>query len=183
LSALGFEVELVAARVYGGGRLGPPFDHMALVVRSDDGSGPWLADVGYGSHSTYPLLLEDTAEQHDPAGTFQVVPAPDGDLDVFRGSELSYRLERRARSLEDFVPTCWWQQTAPQSHFRAGLICSLLTSDGRISLSGRTLITTSAGTKTATELTDDAAVLAAYRDHFGVALDRVPELVTAGDDH
>src|SRR5690348_807964 len=126
LSALGFEVERVAARVYGGTSLGPPFDHMALVVRAADGSGPWLADVGFGSHSTYPLLLDDSAEQPDPAGMFQVVPVPDGDLDVFKESEPQYRLERRVRSLEDFVPTCWWQQTAPGSHFRAGLICSLL---------------------------------------------------------
>jgi N-hydroxyarylamine O-acetyltransferase len=181
LTAIGFEVERTAARVYGGGTLGPPFDHMALVVRPSDGSGPWLADVGFGSHSTYPLLLEDGAEQHDPAGLFQVVPAADGDLEVLKGSEPQYRLERRARSLEDFVPTCWWQQTAPQSHFRAGLICSLLTGDGRISLSGRTLITTSDGSRTEDELTDDAAVLAAYRDHFGIVLDRVPGLVTSQD--
>lgn len=181
LEALGFGVERVAARVYGGSGLGPPFDHMALVVRPPDGSGPWLADVGFGSHSTHPLLLEDGREQHDPAGIFQVAAAPDGDVDVLKDSEPQYRLERRARSLEDFVPTCWWQQTAPQSHFRAGLICSLLTDDGRISLSGRTLIRTSDGTRTEQELADDDAVLMAYREHFGIDLDRVPELVTAQD--
>jgi N-hydroxyarylamine O-acetyltransferase len=181
LSALGFEAERVAARVYGGTSLGPPFDHMALVVRTADGSGPWLADVGFGAHSTYPLLLEDSAEQLDPAGMFQVVPVSDGDLDVLKESEPQYRLERRVRSMEDFVPTCWWQQTAPESHFRAGLICSLLTGDGRISLSGRTLITTINGSRTEDELADDAAILAAYRDHFGIMLDRVPALVTSGD--
>src|SRR5262245_46338904 len=164
LTALGYEVEKVAARVYGGGKLGPPFDHMALLVRPVDGSGPWLADVGFGSHSTFPLRLEDASDQHDPAGTFRVVAAPDGDFDVLRDSEPAYRLERRARSLDDFVPTCWWQQTSPQSHFRAGLICSLLTADGRISLSGSTLITTSGDARTEVELTENAAVLAAYRD-------------------
>ncbi len=181
LEALGFAVERVAARVYGGDGLSPPFDHMALVVLPPDGSGPWLADVGFGSNSTYPLLLEDRREQHDPAGMFQVAAAPDGDVEVLKDSEPQYRLERRARSLEDFVPTCWWQQTAPESHFRAGLICSLLTDDGRISLSGRTLIRTSDGTRTEQELADDAAVLAAYREHFGIDLDRVPELITAQD--
>ena len=179
LEALGFNVERVAARVYGGAGLGPPFDHMALVVRSPDGSGPWLADVGFGSHSTHPLLLDGRREQHDPAGVFQVTAAPDGDADVLKDAEPQYRLERRARSLEDFVPTCWWQQTAPQSHFRTGLICSLLTDDGRISLSGRTLIMTSDGVRTQRELADDDAVLGAYRGYFGVHLDRVPELITA----
>ncbi len=178
LEALGFEVQRVAARVYGAGGLGPPFDHMALVVRPADGSGPWLADVGFGAHSTHPLLLEDGGEQRDPAGMFQVRPAPDGDLEVCKAGEPQYRLERRARSLGDFVPTCWWQQTAPESHFRAGLICSLLTDSGRISLSGRTLITTSDGARTEQELPDDDTVLAAYRDIFGVELDQVPRLVT-----
>src|SRR5215831_1945200 len=56
LEALGARVTRVAARVYGGeGKLGPLFDHLALVVRLPGGGGPWLADVGFGSNSTYPL--------------------------------------------------------------------------------------------------------------------------------
>jgi N-hydroxyarylamine O-acetyltransferase len=177
LGALGFDVARLAARVYGGGGLGPPFDHLALAVRPDDGSGPWLADVGFGSHSTYPLQLDGGHEQDDPAGQFRIVSAPDGDLDVLKDSEPQYRVERRARALDDFVPACWWQQTAPQSHFRTNVICSRLTRDGRISIGGRTLITTSGGIRTEHELTDDDAVLAAYREHFGIALDRLPEVV------
>jgi N-hydroxyarylamine O-acetyltransferase len=175
LEALGFEVTRVAARVYGGGGLGPPFDHLALVVRPADGSGPWLADVGFGSHSIYPLLLDERRDQQDPAGRFLIAAADDGDLDVLKDREPQYRLERRARTLEDFIPTCWWQQTSPQSHFRTNVICSLLTEYGRISISGRTLIRTSGRNKTEYDLTDDEAVLAAYREHFGIDLDRVPE--------
>jgi N-hydroxyarylamine O-acetyltransferase len=177
LEALGFDVTRLAARVYGGGGLGPPFDHLALAVRPADGSGPWLADVGFGSHSTYPLLLDRREEQDDPAGRFQIVPAPGDDLDVLKDSEPQYRLESRARLLEDFVPTCWWQQTAPESHFRMNVICSRLTEDGRISIGGRTLIRTSGGVRTERELVSDDELLAAYREHFGIALDRLPEVV------
>ena len=177
LEALGFEVARLAARVYGGGRLGPPFDHLALAVGPADGSGPWLADVGFGSHSTYPLLLNDTNEQDDPGGRFQTVRELDGDLDVLKNSEPQYRLEQRPRTLEEFVPTCWWQQTSPQSHFRTNVICSRLTEDGRISVAGRTLINTTDGIKAEHELADDDAVLAAYREHFGIELNRVPEIV------
>jgi N-hydroxyarylamine O-acetyltransferase len=177
LEALGFDVARVAARVYGGGRLGPPFDHLALVVRPADGSGPWLADVGFGNHSTYPLLLDGVHEQDDPGGRFRIVARPDDDLDILKDSEPQYRLERRGRTLEDFVPTCWWQQTAPESHFRANVICSRETTDGRISIGGRTLIRTSGVKRTEHELPDDDAVLAAYREHFGIELNRVPEVV------
>ncbi len=94
-----------------------------------------------------------------------------------KDSEPQYRLERRTRRLEDFVPTCWWQQTAPESHFRANVICSRLTEDGRISVGGRTLIRTSGRMRTEHDLPDDDAVLAAYREHFGIELNRVPEIV------
>lgn len=177
LHALGFGVRRVAARVFGGGRLGPPFDHLALIVHAADGSGPWLADVGFGSHSTFPLLLGSDREQDDPACCFSLAPTPDGDIDVLKDSEPQYRIEPRERHLEDFEPTCWWQQTSPRSHFTQGLICSLLTDDGgRVSLSGRTLIRTAGGSRTEEELPADEAVLAAYRDYFGITLDRVPRV-------
>jgi N-hydroxyarylamine O-acetyltransferase len=174
LRALGADVIMTAARVHGSDGFGPPFDHMALLVHPADGTGPWLADVGFGSHTVYPLLLGSRQEQDDPAGPFRLAGAEDGDVDVLKGGEPQYRLETRARSLADFVPTCWYQQTSPQSHFTRSTICSRLTADGRISISGRTLITTTGGVRSEQELPDDAALLAAYRDRFGVVLDRVP---------
>ena len=86
-----------------------------------------------------------------------------------------YRIEVRERSLDDFVPTCWWQQTSPRSHFTRSVICSRLTEDGRISISGRMLIRTAGGQRTEEDLPDEQAVLAPYRGHFGIDLNSVPE--------
>ena len=72
LQALGAHVERVAARVYANGQPGPPFDHLALIVRPADGSGPWLADVGFGSHSVFPLLLRPPGR---PGRSSRPVPA------------------------------------------------------------------------------------------------------------
>jgi N-hydroxyarylamine O-acetyltransferase len=179
LEALGADVVRVAARVYGDGRLGPPFDHLALIVDLPGDSGQWLADVGFGSHSTYPLRLDLGTQQDDPAGAFTLADAGAGDVDVLKDGQPQYRIERRERSLEDFVPTCWWQQTSPASHFTQGTICSRLTEDGRISVSGRTLIRTTGRSRTEEQLDTDDAVLAAYRDHFGIALDQVPVVTSA----
>src|SRR5215469_12990586 len=182
LERLGADVRRVSARVYGDdGRLGPPFDHLALIVRLPDGTGPWLADVGFGSHSTYPLLADDRAGQADPGGQFLLAGLPDGDIDVVKDGQPQYRIEVRERALDDFVPTCWWQQTSPRSHFTRSVICSRLTEDGRISISGRTLISTAGGQRTEENLPDDQAVLAAYRDHFGIDLNSVPESAVRGD--
>jgi len=175
LEALGAQVSRVAARVYGQEGLSPPFDHLALIVRPADGSGPWLADVGFGSHSDYPLLLDARDDQDDPAGRFRLADAHAGDIDVLKDGQPQYRFETRERSLADCVPTCWWQQTSPQSHFTQSTICSRLTPGGRVSISGRMLIQTQDGTRTEQQLDGDDAVLAAYRNHFGVELSRVPD--------
>ena len=174
LQAMGAEVKRIAARVYGNGQTGPPFDHMALVVRASDASGPWLIDVGFGSHSVYPLLFDSRHEQDNPAGRFLLVDTEDGDVDVLKDGKPQYRIEPRERTLADFIPTCWWQRTSPDSHFTRSTICSRLTEDGRVSLSSRTLITTEPGCRTEQQLPDDDAVLAAYREHFGIVLDKVP---------
>ena len=193
LGALGFDVGLLSARVFGDDRLGPPFDHLTLLVHTADRDGRWLADVGFGSHSEFPLRFDERGQQVDPAGSFQLAEAgagagygadfgagpQAGDIDVIRDGQPQYRLERRERSLADFGPTCWWQQTSPESHFTRTTICSRLTAGGRISISGRTLIRTADGKRTEEELPADAALLAAYRDHFGIILDQVPAVAAA----
>lgn len=174
LRALGFEVDLLAARVHTGDGLSIPYAHLALRV------GPWLADVGFGGHSHHPLRIDERGDQADPGGVFRVVEAPDGDLDVHKDGEPQYRLETRARDLPDFEAGSWWNRTSPESHFRRSLVCSMLTGTGRVTLSGRTLVRTEATGRRESELAEDAEVLAAYRDLFGVELDRVPEVTPYG---
>ncbi|MFF5981632.1 arylamine N-acetyltransferase [Streptomyces olindensis] len=196
LAALGYDVALLAARVYGPEeRLGIPYDHLALRVRTVDG-GDWLADVGFGAHSHLPLAFGDRGEQEDPGGTFRIVEAgPDAagvrgghdtveaaDLDVIRDGTPQYRLEVRPRVLGDFVAGAWWHSTSPVSHFTRSLVCSRVTEDGgRTTLSGRRLTVTSAeGAREERELGTDEEVLGAYRERFGIELDRLPTLPRGG---
>jgi N-hydroxyarylamine O-acetyltransferase len=174
LAALGFRVTLLAARVFGADGLGPPFDHLALRVDLDS-AGSWLADVGFGRHSHYPLRLDTRTDQADPGGTFRLADTADGDLDVIRDDQPQYRVEARPRTLADFEPTCWWHQTSPRSHFTHGPVCSRLTQTGRVTLSDRTLAQTTGDRRQERTLTDDVEVLAAYRTWFGIVLDRVPD--------
>jgi N-hydroxyarylamine O-acetyltransferase len=123
----------------------------------------------------YLLLLDARDDQDDPAGRFRLADAGAGDIDVLKDSRPQYRIETRERSLTDCVPTCWWQQTSPLSHFTRSTICSRLTPGSRVSISGRTLIQTQGETRTERHLETDDALLAAYRDHFGIVLSRVPD--------
>lgn len=176
LRALGYRVSLLSARVFDGERPGPPFDHLVLRVDVEE---PWLVDVGYGRFCDHPLRLDHEGDQHDPTGVFSMVRHGEyGDIDVVQDGSLEYRVDPRPYELRDFAPTCWWHQTSPKSHFTRSLACSRRTDDGRVTLSGRTLIETSAaGERKERDLGSDADVLAAYQTYFGMTLDRVPELV------
>lgn len=197
LKALGFDVTLLAARVYGKeGALGVPFDHLALRVRTVDG-GDWLTDVGFGAHSHYPLAIGDRGEQRDPGGVFRVVEAgadaagvrggggaaESEDLEVLRDGKPEYRLEVRPRVLGDFTIGVWWNSTSPASHFVQSLVCSRVTEDGgRITLSGsRLTVTPPGGEKEMTDLASDKEVLEVYRERFGIELDRVPTVRKGGE--
>lgn len=205
LTALGFDVTLLAARVYDDEeRLGIPYDHLALRVRTVDASdggdgGDWLVDVGFGAHSHCPLAIGQRREQEDPGGTFLVVEAgPDaagtrgggadadsGDLDVVRDGSRRYRLELRPRALGDFVAGAWWHSTSPESHFTRSLVCSRVTEEGgRITLSGRSLtVTAPSGEREVRELEADSEVLSVYRERFGVEVSVVPGVREAGGGH
>ncbi|MFE3885411.1 arylamine N-acetyltransferase [Streptomyces lydicus] len=174
LGALGYEVELLSGRVFGADGPGIPYDHLALRVQTP--SGPWLADVGFGRHSHFPLRWDSRAEQADPGGVFRIEETSEGDLDVLRDGDPQYRLEQRPRAYADFEAGCWWHRTSPKSHFTRSLVCSRLTGTGRVTLSGRTLVTTGAdGARDEREL-GEGEVLAAYREHFGIVLEREPRV-------
>ncbi|AUY51494.1 arylamine N-acetyltransferase [Streptomyces sp. CB01881] len=175
LRALGYRVSLLGARVLDGGRPGPPFDHLALRVDLDR---PWLVDVGFGRFSRFPLQLDERGQQPDPAGEFTLVPYGADELDVRMGGEPQYRLGLRPYELADFVPTCWWQATSPDSHFTRSATCSLPAPDGgRVTLSGTRLIRTAVDGGRTEELLDGAGTLAAYRSLFGITLDRLPTVL------
>jgi N-hydroxyarylamine O-acetyltransferase len=171
LSALGHEVAYLSARTPRENGWGPPHDHMALRVES------WLVDVGFGSFSRFPLLLDSRTDQADPHGVFRITEQPDGDLVVTRDGKPAYRLDPKPWAFADFGPTCWWNRTSPESHFTRSLVCSRSTPDGRVTLSGRTLTTTEHGLRAERTFETDAEILAAYREIFGIELDSVPTVL------
>lgn len=146
---------------------------MALLVETADGER-WLADVGFGDHSHFPLAFDERGDQEDPGGRFRVQEAADGDLEVLRDGKPQYRLELRPRELADFTAGAWYHRTSPDSHFPRSLVCSLLTEEGRITLSDRKLITRAHGERVERVLDGDEEVRGAYRDLFGIALDELP---------
>jgi N-hydroxyarylamine O-acetyltransferase len=167
LAELGFDVAFLGARVHGRDRDTVPLAHLALRVTGDDGIAR-LTDVGFGGFCVPALELA--------GGSVQVVPQPDGDVEVHApDGGPGYRLDARPYARDDFAPTCYWAATHPDSGFTGGPTCTVpLSPAGRVTLSGNRLIRTAAdGTRTEDDLSDGEA-LSAYRDLFGIVLHRLP---------
>lgn len=172
LSALGFQVTLLSARVARetGGE-GPDFDHLALRV---DLEQPWLADVGFGASFLTPLRMEPAQGQVDPAGTFRLIQF--GDRLQLAKSEPEeqwkpqYSFAQQPRSLADFAGMCHFHQTSPDSHFTQNRICTRATPEGRITLSGMKLIVTRNGRREEKILSSDQEWRRALDEHFEIIL-------------
>jgi N-hydroxyarylamine O-acetyltransferase len=172
LRELGFRVEMLSAAVArGGGGFGPEFDHMALLVTLEERR---LADVGFGDSFAEPLLLDERGEQQQGSRAFRIEEAG-GRLVLLRRDaggawEPQYRFGLEPHAFDDYAEMCRFHQTSPESHFTRGRVCSRLTSEGRVTLSGSRLITTAGGERVERELAGDAERDAALLEHFGISL-------------
>ncbi|MFJ7169024.1 arylamine N-acetyltransferase [Streptomyces globosus] len=173
LEALGYRVEILSGQVFLGGAFGAPLCHLALRVDLD--GEEWLVDVGFGKNSRFPLPIGTSEVQKDPHGDYRVVRPEEGGIQVELNGGIQYRLDERPVRIEDFLPTLWWYRTAPDSVFLHNLIVSHQKEDGRVTVNGRELTRTTAAGRETVELPDDAALLAAYEEHFGIVLDTVPK--------
>lgn len=167
LAALGHEVVLVAARHrHDDGTLGPPFDHARILVTVD--GQQVLVDVGTGVSPRGPVPLHGSVVEL-PDGSQHRVVERDGRLDsqVRDGDGWSdgWSFDRQPQPLAAFEDRCLFHQVDPSSHFTQKPICTLVTTDGHVTLSDGRLITTRAGQRTEVAVNDPRQVLA---DTFGM---------------
>ena len=147
LRALGFQVEMLAAGVADReGGFGPVFDHMALSVTLAE---RWLVDVGFGDSFLEPLLLDSREEQTQGTQSFRI-DADNDNLILLRRNDgedwqPQYRFTLQSFGFPDYEEMCRFHQTSPESHFTQNVICSRVTEDGRITLSGDMRLVTTAG--------------------------------------
>ncbi len=171
LRELGFDVEMLSARAAkDGGGYGPDFDHMTLLVRLEE---PWLADVGFGELFLRPLRPGVREDQPDEGKAFRIADDRDGRILSMRVAANAWRSQYlftlTPRRLEEFEPMNRWQQTSPESHFTRNTVCTRVTPEGRITLSGSRLIVTTDRERHERTLTDGERT-ATLRDAFGIEL-------------
>lgn len=173
LRSLGFKVEMLSAGVSNSeGEFGPDFDHMALLVSLEQ---RWLADVGFGDSFLEPLLLDEREIQVQGVRAYRIVPEGDylvlSQRDAGGEWKAQYRFTLQPFSYADYAEMCQYQQTSPQSHFTKARLCTRATTEGRVTLSGMRLITTTKqGGRQEVAVTSDVAYAELLSDHFGISL-------------
>lgn len=150
LGSLGFHTRLVSARVFNGTEHGPEYDHAAIIVTIGDDE--YLADVGFGDFTAEPLRLVVDEEQRDAAGVFVIRRFDNDYLEVAKRDgdvwKSQYIFKDVTRDLAEFAGMCDYQQHSPDSHFTKGKVCSLMTVNGRKTLSDKSFIVTAGGERT-----------------------------------
>jgi N-hydroxyarylamine O-acetyltransferase len=172
LRQLGFEVTMLSAGAIGAdGSFGPPYDHMALMVALEE---RWLVDVGFGDSFREPLRLDTRTVQEQGDRAYRITNGSGALILSQRDGNGAwrdqYRFDLTPHVYADYAGMCHYHQTSPQSHFTRQRICSLATSDGRVTLSGTRLVVTSRGQRREWPLEDEQAYAGALQHHFGIVI-------------
>ncbi|RWX70600.1 arylamine N-acetyltransferase [Mesorhizobium sp. M4B.F.Ca.ET.089.01.1.1] len=175
LTALGFEVSGLAARVL----WGQPDDaitarsHMLLRVEFDGHT--YLADVGFGGLTlTAPLLLEAGPEQQTPHEPFRLVETEDHfRLQAQIGGDWRsiYRFDTQPAYAVDYAVSNHFLSTHPSSHFLSSVIAARALPDRRYALRNNRLSTHHLGGRTEQREISTAAELAGVlEDQLGIVI-------------
>lgn len=171
LSALGYDVQVHAARFLVDAVAPRPRTHIAVRVMLD--GRPWLADVGFGRTAfRAPIALDDPAPQAIGDRRFLVSTATGGEVvvsidDGVGGWEAQYLLEPRPVHRIDCEQLSLWVATDDRSIMRQQLIVLRPLPDGRRAIRGGRLMIDEPGRHVdrALSLGELPQVL---RDEFGI---------------
>jgi len=172
LSALGYEVQLLSARIVLGAQLSPEFDHMVLLVKLDQ---DYLVDVGNGQSCSEPMAINSIDEYFSEKGSYRL-GIHEGDHALFYKfgtadwqPRFVFSLEPRA--LIDFAPMFRFHQSSEDSVFTLGQLVTLMTATGRITLNGMNLITVDGDSVEQRQLSSQDECFECLKTYFDIDLD------------
>ena len=136
LGDLGYDVTRHSAQVDAHGELGPPLDHLVLVVQL--AGRRWLVDVGFGDAALAPLDLDVATPQDGIARRSRLVPVGDGgSVELFDEQSdatwaRQYRVDLTPRRLDEFEPRSTELQTTPGLSWTTRRFLTMPTPTGRV---------------------------------------------------
>ena len=171
LSAIGFNVTLLSARVFNGSGYGKEYDHLLLLVDLD--GEQIIVDVGFGDSFQLPFSINGSVHK-ESTGFYKVNDNEDvytlwKSLDDKDWLPL-YIFTSTPRKLAEFEDMCVHQQTSSESNFTKGMVCTVPVENGRKTLSGNKMITTIDGVRTEQTIDNEALFYQLLNNTFGIEL-------------
>ncbi|GAB3547051.1 arylamine N-acetyltransferase family protein [Spirosoma fluminis] len=150
LRTIGFQVKRVSGRVYEPGKgYNNEFDHLAIIAHID--GTDWLVDVGFGRRfPLHPLAVTCDVPQSDRTGCYVITKHDDQYLAVRQKDEAgnwiaAYIFSLTPRAIHEFEAMCHYHQTSEHSYFTQNMLCTLVTPQGRITLTDNRMMITENG--------------------------------------
>lgn len=173
LREMGFQVTIFSSNVLHGG-IPQEIDHLTLLVQLNE---RWIVDVGFGDTARLPLRLDVEDEQFGVEQVYRITYA-EGRRKLWRRiennewyGEYAFDIDPlKLLKLGDFQEACEYYESAPESYFVQGRICSRATAEGRISLTDDKLIVTRNNLREETPLAGEQDFVRAMNEHFGIRI-------------
>lgn len=172
LKSAGFDVDIISARTYDDEKLGPEFDHLALIVNLDQKA--WLADVAFGDLFVTPVEVIEGRDHFDGRKYFKLEGA-DKDWMLWMSAdgvqfEQKYQFSTVPRIIDEFEEQCQWKQFSPDSYFVKNTVVTLPTSEGRKSIFNEKLIVKENGERKEAQINGRAQLMRVLDKHFDIRL-------------
>ena len=171
LAEIGFEVTRVAAAVMRAEHgEASAANHLALLVRTVDTEGEWLADVGFGGSLLEPIRLTPGEYRHPPyrLGLRRLADGYWQFWENFGKGEFSYDFIAEPAREDALARRCEFLQSDPQSSFVLNLVTQIRAPGRHTSLRGRVLSVRDAHGEHGTTLESCAELLTTLRETFGL---------------
>ena len=170
---LGFDCHVIAAQVMSdqSQEFGRPFDHMAIIVNL--GEEQWLVDVGFGDGPISPLKIVEKEVQMDYTRYWRIDTDPDENLILKVSNDTSYYTTKymfttEEKQLIQFMEMCEYHQTSAASPFTQKKLITQLTTNGRVTLTDRTLKILELGEVEEQDILHEDEFLSKLEHHFGI---------------
>lgn len=184
LTAFGFNVTMLSAKVIDNGTFGPEFDHMVLLVEAEKHV---IADVGFGDSFITPIGFDgNTSLQQgyfyrlEKSGSQWVLQRQDSAKSDWAAL---YIFSLISRDIKDFSDMNIYHQTSDHSHFTHKPLCTKATKDGRITLSDNRLIMTCRDKREEMPVTGKSEYISMLKKYFGIDLEEadVRKIIKSND--
>ncbi|RED94108.1 arylamine N-acetyltransferase family protein [Marinoscillum furvescens] len=171
LANLGFNCRLGSAEVFQKDEtFSPAFDHMVVFVEIEGKS--YLCDVGFGELFSVPKRISPDP-QLDLTTYYRFEKDPDERWVLKKSQDNSYyqtvyRFAFQPHELIEFIPRCEFHQKSSASHFTRQKLITVLTPEGRITLTDRKLILNLKGERTEHAIQNQDEFYTHLKDYFGI---------------